>query len=96
MNEITTSMGSKTITTMTAMGFVHGPASLTSSTAQPGGVVQLVTPAQIQTNLSLGSNQLIGTIGRLAITFIPEPDLGILLAVGTFGLALLGRTRRRE
>jgi hypothetical protein len=82
--------------TETAMGFAHGPASATSSTAQPGGVVQLVTPSQIRTNLSLGTNVKIGTMVSLFVRFIPEPGLLLLIGSGVAGLALLGRRRMRK
>jgi hypothetical protein len=81
---------------VTLMGFAHGPASLTSSTATPSGVVQLVSPAQVTTNLPLGSNKLIAGGQTLFIHFIPEPGLLLLLASGVAGLAVLGRRRLRK
>ena len=36
-------------------GFAHGPASLTSSTAQPSGALQLVTVSKVYTSLTGGS-----------------------------------------
>jgi hypothetical protein len=80
--------------TVTAMGFAHGPASATSSTAQPNGVVQLVTPTQVRTNLTLGTNVKVGVLTSLFVRFIPEPGMLVLLGSGVAGLLLLGRSRR--
>jgi hypothetical protein len=81
---------------VTRMGFAHGPASGTTSTAQTSGVLQIVTPSQIRTNLSLGSNVKISTLTEMLIHFIPEPGLLLLLGSGVLGLALLGRSRMRS
>jgi hypothetical protein len=78
------------------MGFAHGPASGTTSTAQPSGVVQLVTPSQVRTNLSLGTNVKVSVLTELLIHFVPEPGLLLLLGSGVFGLALLGRSRMKK
>ena len=80
---------------VTRMGFAHGPASGTTSTAQPSGVVQLVTPNQVRTNLSLGSSEKVAVLGELLVRFIPEPGLLVLLGSGVAGLLLLGRNRIR-
>ena len=80
---------------VTRMGFAHGPASGTTSTAQPSGVLQLVTPSQVRTNLSLGSNLKVSVLTELLIHFIPEPGLLVLLGSGVAGLVLLGRNRIR-
>jgi hypothetical protein len=77
-------------------GFAHGPASITTSTAAVSGVVQLVTPAQTQTNLPLGSSKKLGGGIVLRVHFIPEPGLFLLLAAGVGGLAVLGRRRLRK
>jgi hypothetical protein len=77
------------------MGFAHGPASGTTSTAQPGGVLQLVTPNQVRTNLALGSSRKVAILGELLARFIPEPGLLVLLGSGVAGLLLLGRSRIR-
>jgi hypothetical protein len=81
---------------VTLSGFAHSAASSTSSTAAPSGVVQLVTPAQVRTNLPLGSNKLVKSGMTLFIHFIPEPGLLLLLGSGVAGLALLGRRRMRK
>jgi hypothetical protein len=81
------------ITTWTAQGWAHAPVSTTTSTAQPSGVVQLVTPNQVMTNQQLGSNEKQGSFVILAIRFIPEPGPLLLLGSGVAGLVLLGRRR---
>ncbi len=88
--------GSRIFTPIVFEGWAHGPASETSSTAQPGGVVQLVTPAQMTTNLPLGSNDKVAVGGIFMLHFIPEPGLLLLLGSGVGGLALLGRRRIRK
>jgi hypothetical protein len=81
---------------VTAMGFAHGPASLTTSTAAPSGVLQIVTPSQVRTNLQLGTSVKLATISELLIHFIPEPGLLFLLGSGVVGLVVLGRNRMRR
>jgi hypothetical protein len=95
IDQITTTGLSRTLVTKTAQGWAHAPASTTSSTAQPSGVVQLVTPGQIWTNLPLGSNDKLGGFVVMAVHFIPEPGLLLLLGAGVAGLGLLGWRRRR-
>jgi hypothetical protein len=77
------------------MGFAHGPASGTTSTAQPSGVLQVVTPNQVRTNLALGSNVKVSILGELLIHFIPEPGALLLLGSAMIGLVLIGRSRIR-
>ena len=84
------------IVTRNVAGFAHGPASLTSSTAKPSGVVQFVTPVQVSTNLTVGSNEVMALFGRLTVHFVPEPGLLLLVGSGVVGLALLGRKRMRR
>lgn len=86
--------GATVVTTLTAMGFVHGPASLTTSTAAPSGVVQLVTPSQISTNLTMDGQGLLGSIYAVRVHFVPEPGMLTLVAAGVIGLVVLGRLRR--
>jgi hypothetical protein len=86
--------GDQYFVTWVAKGWAHAPVSTTTSTAQPGGVVQLVTPNQIVTNATFNSKS--GSFVILAIRFIPEPGLLLLLGSGAAGLALLGRGRMRQ
>lgn len=95
IDHITTTGGNTTFTTITLSGFAHGPASA-SSTAQPSGVVQLVTPSQVRTNLALGSNAKVASAVTSVIHFIPEPGLMLLIGSGVVGLAMLGRSRMRK
>jgi hypothetical protein len=85
----------QTFIDITFMGFAHGPESLTTSTADDGGVVQMVSPTQVRTDLPLGSNQKVGAGQTLFIRFIPEPGMLLLIGSGVAGLALLGRRRMR-
>jgi hypothetical protein len=78
------------------MGFAHGPASLTTSTAGPSGVLQIVTPNQVRTNLALGTSEKIAVFGEILIHFIPEPGLLVLIGAGVAGLALIGARRMRK
>ena len=80
------------VTTSTAVGFAHGPASNTASTARVGGVVQLVTPTITQT--SLGTGTMTALFGILTIQFVPEPGTFGLFSLGVVGLAAFGRKRR--
>ncbi len=79
----------------TRAGFAHGPASGTSSTAAISGVLQVVTPVLIVTNLNPPSSTL-AVWGILTLHSIPEPGLAILLGSGVAGLVLLGRQRMRK
>jgi hypothetical protein len=95
-DQITTPTGgSRVFTLQTAQGWAHAPASTTTSTAQPSGVVQLVTPGQIVSNIPLGSNDKLGGMVVMVIHFIPEPGLFLLLGSGVVGLGVLGWRRRR-
>jgi hypothetical protein len=87
--------GGVTTYTMTIQGFVHSPASSTSSTVSTNGMVQLVTPALIETSLGSPHNYL-ALMGVLRVLFIPEPGQLLLLTVGVAGLCLLGRRRMRH
>jgi len=96
-DQITTPGGSRVFAPVIMKGWAHAPVSTTTSTAQPSGMVQLVTPNQIQTNLPLGSNDKVTAGALLVIHFIPEPGLLVLLGSGVAGLAVLGRrTRARK
>lgn len=92
----TTGEVNQTTLMLTVQGFAHDPSSSTTSTAQPSGVVQLVTPAQVKTNLPLGSSKALGILATLRIHFIPEPGLLLLIGSGVMGLAIVGRKRMRK
>jgi len=98
IDQITTPVGGtvKKFVNVTQMGFAHGPSSNTSSTANPSGVVQLITPMQVVTNLQDGSRLKIAAFGFLTVHFIPEPGMLLLLGSGVAGLVLLGRQRMRK
>jgi len=80
----------------TTNGYAHGPASLTSSTGKPSGVVQFVTPSQITTNLTAGSSELLSGLSIMRLHFIPEPGMLLLLGSGVAGLVLIGRSRLKK
>jgi hypothetical protein len=89
-----TYFGDQEFVTWVAEGWAHAPVSTTTSTAQPGGMLQLVTPNQIVTRGP--SNEKMGSFVILVIRFIPEPGLLLLLGSGVAGLVLLGRRRMRQ
>ena len=91
-----TTMGVKVFINVTGMGFAHDPSSATTQTAQPSGVVQLISPMQIVTNLTAGSNAKLSQFSTLRIHFIPEPGMLLLLGSGVAGLVMLGRHRMRK
>ena len=76
-------------------GFAHGPASLTSSTAQPSGVVQLVTVSKVYTSLT-GAFPELPLSGVLTLHFVPEPGTLMLLGFGVAVFAAAGRRRSRH
>jgi hypothetical protein len=82
-------------TTRTQQGFVHGPVSLTSSTAKASGVIQVVTPVAVTTSLA-PPNNFLPVFGIIRLHFIPEPGLILLLGSGIAGLVVLGRHRMRK
>jgi hypothetical protein len=96
VDHITTANGGLVFTDVVQKGWAHAPASTTTSTAQPSGAVQLVTPNQVRTNLPFGSSEKVGSSALLVIHFIPEPALLLLVGSSVAGLALLGRRRMRR
>jgi hypothetical protein len=99
VDQITTPMtinGQKKFINASAAGFAHDPSSGTTSTAQPSGVVQLISPMQIRTNLAAGSSVKLSLFSFLQLHFVPEPGMLLLLGSGVAGLVLLGRHRMRK
>jgi hypothetical protein len=86
--------------TVTATGFIHGPASGTTPTsntlAQGSGVVQLISPMQVITTGIAGNSAKISLFSIMTLHFIPEPGLLLLLGSGIVGLGILGRNRIRR
>ena len=75
-------------------GFAHGPASQTSSTAQVSGVVQLVTPVEVQT--SLAGFEALPIFATLRVHLVPEPSSFLLLGSGVAALGIAGRSRAKK
>ena len=95
-NVTTTTPGGGTTTyTKTLQGFAHGPASSTSNTAAISGMLQVVTPIFIETNLGVPDTFQAVWV-ELRLHFIPEPGLLLLLGSGVAGLLMLGRSRMRK
>jgi len=74
-------------------GFAHGPASLTSSTAQPSGAVQLVTVSKVFTSL-LGAFPELEVTSVLTLRFVPEPGTLLLLFSGVAVLGVYGHRKK--
>jgi len=89
-----TANGAPTATAVRS-GFAHGPASDTTSTANLGGVVQLVTPIQTAISIAGPWNRL-RFFGVLTITLVPEPSTALLLGAGFAAMALVGRDVQRR
>ena len=85
-------IGAATVSNSVRSGFAHGPVSGTTTTAKEGGVVQLVTPILVTTNLVGLDLDLIGT---LRVVLVPETGTGLLLGAGVIALALAGRRKHR-
>ena len=81
--------------TRSTIGFVHGPASASSTAAQIGGVIQNVYASAVRTTLNPESDAIfLRGFGRFL--FIPEPGLMLLIGSGVAGLVLLGRSRMNK
>jgi hypothetical protein len=87
---VVTSAGSVGLT-----GFAHGPLSGTSSTAEPQGVLQLVTPVAVGASVSGAPPTVIPIFGLLELRLLPEPGAAAGFAASGVLLALLGRRRAR-
>ena len=85
---ITTDNGG--LSTQSIVGFVHGPASATSSTAAIGGVIQLVTAMRLTSNIQALQNTFLTT---LTIHLVPEPGTFVLFGSGVVALGIAGRRR---
>jgi hypothetical protein len=96
ITHLTTTGGNQIFEPRVIKGFAHGPSSGTTSTAQPSGVVQLVSPTQVETNLPFGANAKVASGQIITVHFIPEPGLLLLLGSGVVGVALIGRRRLRR
>jgi len=71
-------------------GWIHGPSSFSSSVAQAGGELQLVTPVEIRGDTGL----YLPGFSRLTIAFVPEPGALLLLGSGIVSLAAVSGDRR--
>jgi hypothetical protein len=78
-------------------GFVHGPtSSAAETTLKNSGVIQLITPAQVNITGIPANNFKLTLFSTLTLHFVPEPGLLLLIGAGVVGLALLGRSRLRD
>ncbi|MEE8476113.1 MAG: PEP-CTERM sorting domain-containing protein [Myxococcota bacterium] len=80
--------------TASALGFAHGPASATSSTAAVSGVVQLVTATRVVS--SLGITLITPLFATLTLHLVPEPGTFVLFGSGVVALGIAGRRRLRK
>ena len=81
--------GTVSVGTVTAMGGV----TPLSNTGAPSGVLTLVTPIFISTNL--GASAVLPAFATFSLHFVPEPGTLMLLGSGIAGLVAFGRSRAR-
>ncbi len=94
MTDVETANGAQAGTT-TMTGFIHGPASATSSAAALGGVIQMVAIHAVKTNQTAPGDDRQAMVSFGRFHFIPEPGLLLLLGSGVAGLVVLGAGRAR-
>ena len=82
--------------TLTRVGFAHGAASGTTSTAADSGVIQLIAPMRTSNAGITGNSNPGANFTTLTLHFIPEPGLLLLLASGVLGLGLVARSRMKR
>jgi hypothetical protein len=82
--------GTAAVGTITQMGF----ALPNSNTGANSGVVRLVTPIFISTNIA-GASAVVPAFAFLTLHFVPEPGTLMLLGSGIAGLVAFGRSRVR-
>jgi hypothetical protein len=82
--------GTAVIGTVTAMGG-GAPASATGA---PSGVLTLVTPVFVSTNIA--PSAVVPVFAILSMHFVPEPGTLVLLGSGIAGLVAFGRSRTRK
>jgi hypothetical protein len=88
---VVTTQGGTTVWQRT--GWIHGPASFSSSAATTGGALQLVTPLVLRSNDGL----YLPGFTSLTLRFIPEPGALVSVAAGIIGLACLhGAAKHRS
>jgi len=96
VQELTSAQQNLTTTTVVRQGFAFGPSSLPSSTVATNGILRLVTPIAIRSDI-FTPNATTAAFGTLTIRFVPEPSGFVLpLATGVLALAGLGRLKRRR
>jgi len=80
--------------TVSVIGFAHGPASAISSATAVSGVVRLVTATRVVS--TLGTTLVTPLITTLYIHLVPEPGTFVLFGSGVVALGLTGRSRLRK
>jgi len=82
--------GTVAVGTITAMG----GAAPASDTGMASGVVTLVTPIFVSTNIP--ASAVLPVFGILSMHFVPEPGTLVLLSSGIVGLVAFGRSSRNR